>query len=280
MPHNNYIWPRVHKPIQSEWNTWHQALQTSLNLHANQILPLLLGKWINSIRQRDGFFLEPVGKHLLQWDEGRWYIYGKIPQRQRHWKFHRERWLLLEEPNTEELEWATVTYLRDTITITGMAQTDHKVSTKTPEAQFIQQWNINHHQEGEIDQLVEAIQKGQAVAVSNGLYKDATGAAAWTIEGMMAQHWIMGHDTWNNTGSKYLQKRALWTMGYHVYINTDYPATPNHTRKYHNSMQWEISTEPSSQDNGSSTQLCSLWSHWGDMESMKGTPNWNKIWAC
>jgi len=72
---------------------------------------------------------------------------------------------------------------------------DDKVSTETPDAQFIQQWNIKHHQEGEIDQLVEVIQKGQAVVVSNGSYKDATGAAAWTIEGMMAQHQITGQGT-------------------------------------------------------------------------------------
>jgi len=49
--HTNYVWPRVHKPIQSEWNIWCQALQTSLNLWANRILPLPLGKWANSIRQ-------------------------------------------------------------------------------------------------------------------------------------------------------------------------------------------------------------------------------------
>jgi len=40
-----------------------------------------------------------------------------------------------------------------------MAQMDHRVSTETPDAQLIKQWNINQHQEGEIDQLVEVIQK-------------------------------------------------------------------------------------------------------------------------
>jgi len=90
----------------------------------------------------------------------------------------RKKQLLQEEPNTEELEQATVTYSHNTITITGMAQMDHRVSTETPDAQLIKQWNINQHQEGEIDQLVEVIQQRQAMAVSNGLYKDATGAAA------------------------------------------------------------------------------------------------------
>jgi len=33
------------------------------------------------------------------------------------------------------------------------------------------------------------------MAVSNGSYKDATGAAAWTIEGVTAQYWITGQDT-------------------------------------------------------------------------------------
>jgi len=35
-------------------------------------------------------------------------------------------------------------------------------------------------------------QNGQVVVVSNGLYKDAMGAAAWTIKGEMAQHQITG----------------------------------------------------------------------------------------
>jgi len=35
-----------------------EALQKSLNLKPNCLLPLPLGKWNSNIRQKDGFFLE------------------------------------------------------------------------------------------------------------------------------------------------------------------------------------------------------------------------------
>jgi len=127
-------------------------------LRSNWLLPLLLGKWENSIRQRDGFFVEQPGKHLLQWDEGRWYIHGRIPLRRRCRIFHRKRRPLWDEPKTEKLEWATVMYSQDTITITSMAPINHVINPETANLQFIQQWNIERQQEGEIDQLVDAIQ--------------------------------------------------------------------------------------------------------------------------
>jgi len=47
-------------------------------------------------------------------------------------------------------------YSQDTITITSMAPINHVINPETAILQFIQQWNIERQQEGEIDQLVDA----------------------------------------------------------------------------------------------------------------------------
>jgi len=43
-----------------------------------------------------------------------------------------------------------------------------------------------------MDHLIQAIQDGQAMAVSNGMFKDQAGAAAWTIEGRTATDRLWG----------------------------------------------------------------------------------------
>jgi len=102
LSYTSYVWPRVHKPTMANWNLWHQALQKSLNLKPNRVLPLPLGKWVSSIRQRDGFFLENPGEHLLQ-KEGRWYIHGRIPLQKRCQTYHKQQ-PLIKPPNIEEIK--------------------------------------------------------------------------------------------------------------------------------------------------------------------------------
>jgi len=42
--------------------------------------------------------------------------------------------------------------------------------------------------EGQMAHLIQAIQEGQTMAVSDGTFKDQAGAAAWTIEGRTADN--------------------------------------------------------------------------------------------
>jgi len=66
------------------------------------------------------------------------------------------------------------------------------VPKRTKEADFDQEWGITIDQQGNPGNLKEAIISGVAITVSDGLFQDSNGSAAWTIEGRNHNHRILG----------------------------------------------------------------------------------------
>jgi len=67
--------------------------------------------------------------------------------------------------------------------------------TTTVDNQLDGQWGIQHELHDSKEQLVEAICKGIAIAVSNRSFQDQQGAAAWTIEGYNKNNQILSKGT-------------------------------------------------------------------------------------
>jgi len=60
------------------------------------------------------------------------------------------------------------------------------------ESMFYRKWKWEIRVKGTVQVIVQAIQDGQALAVSDGLFKDGKGAAAWIKEGHSGQDKISG----------------------------------------------------------------------------------------
>ena len=77
--------------------------------------------------------------------------------------------------------------------VTGTAPIDHDPTPQRMIAPtFNQDWGVTITQQGNLGNLEEAIISGDAIAVSNGLFQDSNGLAAWTIEGSNQDNCILG----------------------------------------------------------------------------------------
>jgi len=89
---------------------------------------------------------------------------------------------------------ATVYLHSKTIILTGHGPIDTSPSEpgQLPTQKFWDMWKCKYTLEGQAEALKGDIIDGKAVAVSDGSFQMGNGAAAWTIEGAMAQHHIKG----------------------------------------------------------------------------------------
>jgi len=100
---------------------------------------------------------------------------------------------VIERPtNAEDLEWATVYKSMDRILVTRYGRISQTATVPQQCNIFFQDWQIETEHIGDINTLAEAFHTSQAVAVSDGLYMEATGTAAWTIEATTARNCIVG----------------------------------------------------------------------------------------
>jgi len=100
---------------------------------------------------------------------------------------------LLITTTTSQNYRATAYLMHNIIMMTGAAGFEEKQEeTINKEQEFEEQWWIEEMNMGNTEQLKLAIAQGSAIAVSNGSFKEQTGAAAWTIEGATDKHNIIG----------------------------------------------------------------------------------------
>jgi len=85
-----FCWLKTEKPLPQDWNQWKSHLTLALSLGRNDGLPVPLGTWSHTEREKAGFFIEPEGNHLLKYTQQQWYIFSKIPTRQCKLQFHKE----------------------------------------------------------------------------------------------------------------------------------------------------------------------------------------------
>jgi len=90
----------------------------------------------------------------------------------------------------QEVDKATVYVHGDIIMVTGHATIDTQQIEDNQD--FWVTWRCEYSLEGDAKALKQAIEDGKAVAVSDGSFQCRAGAAAWTIEGTMAENRIQG----------------------------------------------------------------------------------------
>jgi len=216
----SYSWPKTVKPTPHEWDLWRRALQTSLNLGNQQRLPLTLGKWRQDRVGDVGWYTDTTGEQLFRRDLSGWFTYTPIPTRRRRRNFHEGPRPIAVEDLPQSWDKATVYHHGPVITVTGhspligvdpMRTTDRHVL-------FWKTWDCDSWIEGSAQELRQSILQGRAVAVSDGSFHEAAGAAAWTIEGNTAMHGLRGEGrtpAGNEDHSTYRSELfGLWGMMY------------------------------------------------------------------
>jgi len=152
---------------------------------------------------KSGWFTDTAGEQLFRLDQDKWYSFIPIPLRRRKRTFHRHPRPIepIEVPTTRDR--ASIYYLGDTVTLTGHGAIEPCLPRPVLfyHDHFWSTWQCEYTIEGSVTELSQAIQQGQAIAVSDGSYQLSAGAAAWTIEGHTKAHRIKGagltpgHDT-------------------------------------------------------------------------------------
>jgi len=143
------IWPRTETPPTSDWMLWKKHLMAALALGQKDTLQKPLGNWEHHQGQIDGFFLEKDGKHLFQRQHEKWFIFTKIPSRQRQLNFHHVLWPVTEQDIPHNRWKAQIRRTQNTITITGAAPINMKKQPMTTSDDHLEsQWSIQHEIQG------------------------------------------------------------------------------------------------------------------------------------
>jgi len=100
----------------------------------------------------------------------------------------------MDKAQPEELMQATIYKHRPLIMLTGYSKIDlDGLDDNTKLFELFWTWQkCNLTSEGSMTNLIQVIHNGQAVEVSDGTFKDQAGAAAWMIEGCMAEDRLWG----------------------------------------------------------------------------------------
>jgi hypothetical protein len=181
-PHKLQSWPHYGKPPKSSWDIWRKWLKTAF-LGRGGRLRIPLGQW-HRLDQHWPWYLSDDGS-LVQLSEGQWFSHAPVLCCNRLPTFIMTK-RPCEKPST--VQRATVYFKGDQIVCTGadVIKPPQDLQPKSFSSFLIEdtalQWcmhRIQVQQEGQ--RLLDALQEGTVMAVSDGSYKDTYGTAAWTI---------------------------------------------------------------------------------------------------
>ncbi len=198
---STFIWPVTPHPTSSSWELWRAALSKSLNLGRHHRLALPLGRW-HAQHHPTGWFYHVSTHSLWRVTSLQWARHGGIPQRTRQHHFH-SHGEIFEPPPMLELYKATVTTVGARLIMTGYQsceQTERITDLCQAEriTPFSLQWGLQLKLDGPQKVLLKALSEGHGYAVSDGSYKDESGAAAWIIEGQTSAARLTG--AWHTPG--------------------------------------------------------------------------------
>ena len=190
-----YLWPRTHPISSSSWNLWQKALTQSLHLGRSQRLALPLGKWYAQSHP-GGWYYHPATNSIWHYESSQWTRHGNIPKRTRQRNFHGQG-EVDQPPNLNELCRATVLRRGTSILLTGSAACEpinqnYDFCQALRSSEFSLQWGLSIQLVGAQATVRSALSAGQGYAVSDGSFKNDTGAAAWIIEGPNSSVRIIG----------------------------------------------------------------------------------------
>jgi len=133
----------------------------------------------------DGWFTNDDGTQLYQRINHGWWTFTPIPLRQRLRSFNQNAESVNSEAILDNRHRAMVYHHGSIITVSGHGPIENQSVQPFPNYNqaFFDSWRGEHFIEGEVQVLINNIISGQAVAVSDGSFRDQHGAAAWTIKG-------------------------------------------------------------------------------------------------
>jgi len=159
-----------------------------------------LGAWKTTMATLNQWFLTQTNQRLWHHMDGGWRIHSKIPHHSQTAWFHTHYQESPSGPDLEQSLCVTMVACYQHIVIQSgsalmkITQTDDHAPSweQFQESQFCSNWKWEVMVEGQVQVIVQAIQDGKALAVSDGSYKDGQGVAVWTIEGHSGQDKITG----------------------------------------------------------------------------------------
>jgi len=194
-------WPKTMPPTPTAWNMWRQALSEALHLGRNQRLAIPLGRWFAQLMP-SGWYFQPSTTSIWEVQGTQWLRHGSMPHRTRQSWFHADG-ELSSPPPINSLAKATITKIGQKLVLTGYKECESPPLGVDPCHQlrrlnFSQQWNLNVQLEGSQREFLHQLSEGLGYAVSDGLFKAESGAAAWLIEGSKATPRLVGR--WHTPG--------------------------------------------------------------------------------
>ena len=186
-----YRWPTQHRPSEKDWKVWRNAITLSLTSFGNE-LRTPLGRWIDSNSEWTWFYC-PNEERLYRRMDSDWEIW--IPQRVRR---QRRQQIFTRAANCTQpakvMRRANVSlhpqhcrllHFDDEEEAPELESNPTNLRTAIQTLEPSQKWSIQEVQLSEDDgnSLAVALMKGEAIAVSDGSFKDKFGTSAWTIRG-------------------------------------------------------------------------------------------------
>ena len=187
--HLNLSWPQWGKPPPSAWSIWRRTLRVLFTNGTNLNLTQKLGTWIKFDHSSWEWYLSKDNSKLYRKRGDQWTRYNRASRSIRHNRF-RTTPLHCFQPCHSDIHPTTIKITRTSITADPPGQLGITIPTDTPSIlQTLKPskfpWLFHSVQRtNAIDKLLDDIQQGKALAMSDGSYyaSSHTTTAAWIIE--------------------------------------------------------------------------------------------------
>ena len=195
-PRNSFLWPRPSEPGASSIRLWRSALQKCFGLN-NGFTGHTLGRWLHNNYDGWNRFYDPRTSLIYERHGNSWKFWRRISRAGNlglHplYKYHNNAF---RKPNSARR--CTCSYVGiSKIRFEGWSddfQDDNIFHTRQPK---IENYKILAEvRTGDIQELIQSIQRGNCIAVSDGTYFPETQdcAASWLIESITSPAQIQGN---------------------------------------------------------------------------------------
>ena len=202
---SNYEWPRPGRPSNSMWNTWRESLRSCFlrPYTTSKSLVTPLGLWNDSSTDSWEWWYSPSDTRLFQHSNNSWSVWTPIPTRSTRLRFQPEHTTIDTIP-ADCCRASVYRRNRNSPQYVLHSHGHHQPPAPPPPipatfSDTLEQlpddakWSIKRctfTDDGLY--LANAIQSGDAIAVSDGSLKDEFGTAAFVLEGLTNLHRILG----------------------------------------------------------------------------------------
>jgi hypothetical protein len=180
-------WPWQQRPSSQDWTIWQTFIKKAF-LFRGLHLQVPLGNWLYCDDGWEWYF-SPSQECLFKLEQGQWLPFSLIFKRDRLPAFST---LGTPSPPPPDLHRATIYFRKTQLVCTGFAPITNNLSSQVATfSQYLQiaepgeSWYFSHLDLSDDGQtLANAIKEGDAIAFSDGSFRDQYGTAAWVLEGL------------------------------------------------------------------------------------------------